>query len=424
MIAQRTRRIAAPGLKLFVRRQQRYIAIAVAIWAALWAVDRGPEVSTTLAYTLPLCNLIALVKDYRLFLYERKSPARTWTLYLLLLCAVGIVGSGIVNAIEYPLSRVPGQTLWAFLKSGWKIPFMATMIVGISTELYRRARERLEQKNRELEQTIERETAEREAQGQELEQAREIQQSLLPKEIPQIPGFEIDGVWEPARVVGGDYFDVICLSPTRLGICIADVVGKSVSAALLMANVQASVRAFATDSTSPSDLCRRVNSVLCSSIGVGKFVTLFYGVLDAELRTLHYANAGHLPPILLRAGGAVEQLESGDAVLGVFPAWQYQDSFLRLEPGDRLLLFTDGITEAGVPGGEEFGEERVIAGLRQCRGQSAHQLTSHLLAEAKQFCASQLRDDATLVGIAVLPRLESVAGDLREAGTLTSVDRH
>jgi phosphoserine phosphatase RsbU/P len=423
LIAPRKRRFPAFDVKRFLARQQRYIAIAVAIWAALWAVDRHPDVSTTLAYTLPLCNLIAFVKDYRGFLYERKSPVRSWAGYLLLLVVVGIVGVGIVNVIQYPMSRAPGQTLWAFLRSGWKIPFMATMIVGISMELYRRARERLESKNRELEQRIEREAAERELQGQELQQAREIQQSLLPKEIPQIPGFEIDGAWEPARVVGGDYFDVIRLSRTRLGICIADVVGKSVSAALLMASVQASVRAFAPASTSPSDLCRRVNSVLCSSIGTGKFVTLFYGVLDAEQRTFRYANAGHLLPILMRAGGEVEELENGGAVLGVFPAWTYEDSLLQLESGDRLLLFTDGITEAGFSGGAEFGEEGVIASVRKCRSHSAHEFTASVLADAKQFCSSQLRDDATLVGIATLPCDGPVTIDARDAGALTAADR-
>jgi len=422
LIAESKRRIPAFYLKRFIRRQQSYIAIAVAIWAALWAVGNRPDVSSTLAYTLPLGNLISLVQDCRGFLYARKSPARTWVLYFLLMILVGIVGTAVVNVLDYPLSRVPGQTLWANLQSRWKIPFMATMIVGISTEFYRRTRERLELKNRELEQTIERETAERELQGQELQQAREIQQSLLPKEIPQIPGFDIDGAWEPARVVGGDYFDVIRLSRTRLGICIADVVGKSVSAALLMANVQASVRAFSTDSTSPSELCRRVNSVLCPSIGVGKFVTLFYGILDAEQRTFRYANAGHLLPILMRAGGEVSELENGGAALGVFPAWKYEDSFLRLEPGDRLLLFTDGITEAGLPGADEFGPQRVIASVRKCRSQSAREFTASVLADARQFCSSQLTDDATLVGIATLPFDQTEAAGAHQAGFLTSVD--
>ena len=139
-----------------------------------------------------------------------------------------------------------------------------------------------------MKHAVELEIAERELHGQELQQAREIQQSLLPKGIPQVSGFEIEGAWEPASVVGGDYYDVIKLSETKLGICIADVVGKSVSAALLMANVQASVRAFATDSTAPSALCSRVNSVLCANIATGKFVTLFYAVLDAASGNLHY----------------------------------------------------------------------------------------------------------------------------------------
>ncbi len=389
-----------------VRRQQSYIAIAVAIYAALWAVDRPADISSTLIYTLPLCNLIAVVNDYLGFLYKRKRALHSWAIYIALIFVIAVVGVGVVNAIEYPLSRVPGQTLWQFLRVGWKLPFMATMIVGVSTELYRRTRERLESRNRELQRTIEREAAERVLYGQELEQAREIQQSLLPKEIPQLPGFAIDGAWEPARVVGGDYFDVIRMSETRLGICIADVVGKSISAALLMANVQASVRAFAAESTSPAELCKRVNSVLCSSISTGKFVTFFYGVLDAAEKTLQYTNAGHLPPILVRAGGQVQELDSAGAVLGVFPAWQYEDSRVRFASGDRLLLFTDGITEAGLPGGEEFGEQRLIQGARQYAGASTSELKSQLLLDVKRFCNSQLQDDATLIVISALPDVE------------------
>lgn len=280
---------------------------------------------------------------------------------------------------------------------------MATMIVGISTQLYRRMRERLESKNRELQQKVELEVAERELHEQELEQAREIQQSLLPKHIPQLPGFAIDGAWEPARLVGGDYFDVIRLSETKLGICIADVVGKGVSAALLMANVQASVRAFATESTSPSVLCARVNSVLCSSISPGKFVTFFYGVLDSERRVLEYTNAGHLHPVVLRAGGDVQELTNGGAVLGVFPEWQYRDARLQFRGGDRLLMFTDGITEAAVPGGEEFGDQRLVESARKYAGRVTEEIKEFLMADLKQFCAFQLQDDATLVVVSALP---------------------
>jgi phosphoserine phosphatase RsbU/P len=195
---------------------------------------------------------------------------------------------------------------------------------------------------------------------------------------------------------------VIRLSETKVGICIADVVGKSVSAALLMANVQASVRAFAGESVSPSPLCSRVNSVLCSTLTSGKFVTLFYGVLDARQRTLCYTNAGHLAPLLLSANHVTKRLEGSGAVLGVFPTWRYEESCVRFDTGDRLLLFTDGITEASLPDGDEFGEERLIQCGRRCAKNSTAELTAQLLDDVKRFCASQLQDDATLIAISAL----------------------
>jgi sigma-B regulation protein RsbU (phosphoserine phosphatase) len=393
-------------LKRFARRQQLYIAIAVAIYAGLWAAGRSAGIGVTLIYTLSLCNFIACIQDYLSFLYQRQRPVVLWTIYVGVLMVISVAGVAVVNVILYPSGRVPGQTLGEFLRSGWKFPFMATMIVGVSTQFYRRMRERLEIRNRELEVKVELVAAASQRHEQELEQAREIQQSLLPKHIPQLPGFEIDGAWEPARVVGGDYFDVIQLSTTKLGICIADVVGKSISAALLMANVQASVRAFATNSASPSALCSRVNSVLCTSISTGKFVTFFYGVLDAEQGIFEYTNAGHPPPILLRARGEVQELTNGGAVLGVFPDWTYRDSQLQFQPGDRLLLFTDGITEAAQAEGEEFGEQRLIQGARNSVRKSTAELKASLLAEVKQFCSFQLQDDATLIVLSALPELD------------------
>jgi len=390
-----------------LRRQQSYIAVAVAIYAALWAAGRPVPLGRTLIYTLSLCNLLDFMHDRLGFFYNRRKLLISWAIYLTLLLILSLLGVAFVNTIQFPALKVPGQTLWQFLISGWKFPFMASMIFGVSTQLYRRTRDRLESKNRELQQTIEKEAAERELHGQELQRAREIQQSLLPKEIPQVPGFEIDGFWEPASIVGGDYYDVIRLSPTKLGICIADVVGKSVSAALLMANVQASVRAFATESLAPSALCGRVNSVLCANIASGKFVTLFYGVLDAASGSLYYTNAGHLLPIVVRADGEAKELQNGGAVVGVFPGWRYEDSVAQLNPGDRLLLFTDGITEAGLPGGEEFGEQRLVTGARTYAGKSTSELKLGLLEEVKKFCASQLRDDATLIVISALPSVQN-----------------
>ena len=413
--------VDAVQLKRFARRQELYIAIAVAIYAGLWAAGKSAGIGVTLIYTLSLCNFIAFIQDHLKFLYQHKRPIASWAIYVGLLLLISVLGVAVVNVILYPWEKVPGQTLWQFLSTGWKFPFMATMIVGVSSQLYRRMRERLEIRNRELELEVELVAAARELQDRELEQAREIQQSLLPKQIPQLAGFEIDGIWEPARVVGGDYFDVIQLSDTKLGICIADVVGKSVSAALLMANVQASVRAFASESTSPASLCSRVNSVLCASISTGKFVTFFYGVLDAERGSFEYTNAGHPRPILLRAGGDVQELTSGGAVLGVFPEWHYRDSQLQFHAGDRLLLFTDGITEAARAGDEEFGEQRLIEAARRSVKKSTAEVKASLLEEVKQFCSFQLQDDATLLVLSALMGLENRTSQVLEVNDAVSL---
>lgn len=395
-------------LRRLARRQQNFIAIAVAIYVAMWAVDRPASIGPTLLYTLTLCNIIFFIQDRLEFVYTRRRSLYMWLLHIPLLLVGGILGIIAVNVIRFPWNHDSGQTLWQYVASGWKMPLIATMIVGVSTRIYRSGVSRLEWKNRDLERHLEDEAAARKQQGQELEQAREIQQSLLPKQIPQVPGFEIEGAWEPARIVGGDYFDVIRLSETKVGICIADVVGKSVSAALLMANVQASIRAFVAESVSPIDLCARVNSVLCATLSSGKFVTLFYGILDSELRTLRYTNGGHLPPVLLSANGSVKRLDNSGALLGIFPTWKYEESFVLVDPGDRILLFTDGITEASLPDGEEFGEERLIECARNSAKESAAELSAQLLDHVKRFCAAQLQDDATLIVIAA--RAPTAAG--------------
>jgi sigma-B regulation protein RsbU (phosphoserine phosphatase) len=391
------------SLMRWVRRQQLYVAIAVAVYAIFWAIlGQRADMLATLTYTLLLCNLTVLVQEQLAFLYAQRPFRSYWLIYLLLLLVTTpvwvVLSTAVVYQIPIPQPRVP----WLdFLRSGWKFPFVATLIFGLASQIYRATKTRLERSNRELQQAVDLEIAQRELQAQELERAREIQQALLPKQIPQIPGFDIAGAWEPARVVSGDYFDVIKLSESKLGICIADVVGKSVSAALLMANVQATVRAFASDAGSPAWLCSRVNSVLCNNIASGKFVTLFYGVLDAERRVLHYTNAGHLRPILVNGPRQVQQLENGGALLGVFPEWKYEDSVAQLAPGDRLLLFTDGITEAATPEGEEFGEQRLIAAATSLAQRSATELKDHLLSQVKNFCDSQLADDATLIVVSV-----------------------
>jgi sigma-B regulation protein RsbU (phosphoserine phosphatase) len=192
---------------------------------------------------------------------------------------------------------------------------------------------------------------------------------------------------------------VLRFSNHRLGICIADVAGKGVSAALLMANVQAAVRAFANDSESPAQVCTKVNRLLHENVATGKYVTFLYGILDAESRTFQYCNAGHLYPILISGGGATTLAEGG-AVLGVFPEWAYDNSTVALRAGDRLLLFTDGITEASDADGNEFEEKTIEAFARSNAGLSANEMNNRLLAKVTEHCAAQFQDDATLLVIA------------------------
>ena len=232
-----------------------------------------------------------------------------------------------------------------------------------------------------------------------MQRAREIQESLLPRKIPQLAGFEIAAAWKPAREVSGDYFDVFRLGENKVGLCIADVAGKGVSAALLMANVQAAVRATAAESQSPAVVCAKVNRLLCENIAVGKFVTFLFAVLDCASRTLVWCNAGHPEPILVSRGLARTLNHSG-AVLGVFPQWEYSDERVEMRAGDRLLLFTDGITEAEGPKEAEFGEERVADFASAHGRESAAELNKSLLENVETFCASHFHDDATLMIIA------------------------
>jgi len=386
-----------------LRLQPFYFVIAVAAYGIFWAIrPENAGVMPTLVYTLFLCNFTLLIVQVALsFAYEKYSGALYWIIYLVLLAIFGFIGVIISSTIVFWLVGPIRATLVEFLLVSWKFPLVATLIFGTGTQIYFRSRSHLESRNLELQKILEVQTARQEIQEEELQRAREIQQGLMPREIPQIAGFEIAGAWEPAREVGGDYFDVIRLSDTKLALCIADVVGKGVSAALLMANVQASVRAFASETASPSWVCSRVNSVICTNIASGKFVTLFYGVLDAETMTLLYTNAGHLRPILVSAEGKATELDNGGALLGVFPGWTYEDSTAQLRPGDRLWLVTDGITEASAEGDEEFGVHRLLESAKSLAHCTAPDCKTRLLTSVSAFCNAQFSDDATLIVLAV-----------------------
>jgi phosphoserine phosphatase RsbU/P len=399
-----------PALVRFGLQQLTYLGVAAVVDMVLWATQGSAgDLVQVLVYSLAVPNLVIPPLQALHPVFEKRRPPYDWLVFSALVPIVSVAAVWVSTALLFALfgnhlrerAGNPGLTFMSYLANGWKVPLAFTLIVCAIWEIHRRATSRLEGRARELEQEVKIGAAERESAEQELERAREIQQSLLPKEIPQVVGFEVTGTWEPARVVGGDYFDVLRLSDTKLAVCIADVVGKSVSAALLMANVQATVRAYASESAAPAWLCNRVNSVLCSNIAAGKFVTLFYGILDADKQEFRYANAGHPKPILVRANGTTDFVDGGGALLGIFPDWKYEESVLPLAPGDRLLLFTDGITEAGQPEGEEFGEESLVKAAREGSGLSPSELKAEVLARVKKFCNSKMADDATLIVVGV-----------------------
>ncbi len=236
---------------------------------------------------------------------------------------------------------------------------------------------------------------------EEVEDARAVGAALLPRSIPEVPGLEIATTLQPVRTLSGDYFDVLDLGNGRLGICIADVIGKGIPAALLMSNVQATVRTLATELISPAELVTRANQNLQRNTTPGKFVTFCYCEIDRNAGRITYTNAGHCPPILIRSNGEVMRLAVGGAVLGIFRQWKYEQATVAIGPGDRLVLFTDGVTEAANARDEEFGEERLAQVVSALRDRGAHELKSRLLQTVAAFTAGKAQDDATVVVVAI-----------------------
>lgn len=250
--------------------------------------------------------------------------------------------------------------------------------------------------------TLSVESARLRSEEDEFRQAQSIQRSLLPREIPQLDRVKVSGFWQPARAVGGDYYDAIRLDENRLAICVGDVVGKGMPAAILMSSLQAGVRALADAATSPAEVVTRARRVVTPSLDRGKFITFFYGVIDQSVGDLRYTNAGHNPPFLVRAGGSVERLERGGPALArLFSSAPYEAASIALRSGDRLVVFTDGLTEAEDVTGIQFGEDQVLHVVREHRGATAAELQSALVTAALRHSGGTLQDDLTLVVVEI-----------------------
>ena len=241
---------------------------------------------------------------------------------------------------------------------------------------------------------------------EELREAREIQDSLLPKKLPEIAGYEIAAHTRPLRFVGGDYYSVVRIDDRQTAVCIADVAGKGMPAALLMSSLQAALQPLIGQNLPPAELCHRLNRILCDLTPVGKFISFFYGVLDSFANRLTYCNAGHNPPLLIRADGTSTELRAEGAVLGQFPSWLYQQSELQMSGGDRLLLFTDGLVEACNQDEEFFGEQNLIGIAREHSKSSADGLLGLLMHAASQHSGEHFQDDASLI---VMKALDAIS---------------
>jgi serine phosphatase RsbU (regulator of sigma subunit) len=293
------------------------------------------------------------------------------------------------------------------------------------------------------EKIAERLEAERRA-AQELEFARDVQARLFPQKLPRLETLEYTGGCLPARQVGGDYYDFLELRRGRVALVLADIAGKGVSGALLMANLQANLRSqYAMALDDLPRLLKSVNQLFYENTSESSYATLFFGDYDDSSRRLCYVNCGHLPPLLLRAGEGsadrggipakpvlrasgeagissmesgvipaqagiqpveeadlplvVERLQPTSTVLGLFDRWECSVAEVQLAPGDTLVLYTDGVTEAADPVGEEFGEDRLVEILRCQRRLPVPRLLETIMSTVQEFSARKQADDITLV---------------------------
>ncbi len=232
----------------------------------------------------------------------------------------------------------------------------------------------------------------------ELEIARNVQQKLFPKGTPSSHGVLYAGRCAPARDISGDYYDFIDLGRNGLGFVVADVSGKGVPAALLMANLQGCLRSqLEREHSDPADMLRSVNRLLHESTSPEHFATLFFGEYNNDTHRVRYVNCGHLSPMLVRSGGDIELLEPTATVLGAFSFWNCDVGDVELAPGDMLALYSDGITEAGIENGPEFGESRLASVLKQGRTDEPERVIDQVMSAVREYSGGAQSDDMTVV---------------------------
>jgi len=232
----------------------------------------------------------------------------------------------------------------------------------------------------------------------ELELAHKFQKALLPQQFPEVPGLQIAAFSQPAEIVGGDYFDFLRFQDQAHGFAVADVMGKGLPASMLMASLQASLRILAPENESPAAVAQRLNGLFCHNIHLIKFITLFLGSYDPTTRVLKYCNAGHNPPLWLRANKSVQWLQPTGAAIGLAESFTFRQETVTLSPGDILVLYTDGVTEAMNAAREEFGENRLAEFVQRHAALHPKDFIKALRLALNEFAGEQAHhDDVTIV---------------------------
>ena len=239
--------------------------------------------------------------------------------------------------------------------------------------------------------------AERRA-AQELEIAKQVQMRLFPQRQPAVASLDYAGICVQARSVGGDYYDFLDLGPGKIAFVLADIAGKGIAAALLMANLQANMRSQMVSAIrQPDGFLASVNRLLFENTAVSSYATLFFAAYDDQTSCVRYANCGHLPGLILRGNGSVETLNATTTVIGLFEAWSCSIQETFLVPGDTLALYSDGVTESPNSAGVEFGEERLLDSLRRHNGRGACAMTEAVVQDVRRFSVGEQFDDITLI---------------------------
>jgi len=328
----------------------------------------------------------ALVSARLVFPYYGRFPyALRLALQVMTLVVGTVAGSLAVLATQWRYVLAQPRLILVIMI----INAVLAVFVGIGLHTYDRMRRQLEAQFRALRA--------KEALEREVEIAREVQFQLLPRTVPAVRGLELSGICLPAVGVGGDYYDYLPLPDERVGLVIADVSGKGIPAALLMAGLQASVRSLALPGIPPCEVNRRLNDMLHSTTSDARYATLFFALYDPHDRSLTYSNAGHFPPLHCCSSGTA-RLSQGGLPIGLMPGSLYGEGRRDLGIGDVLAMFTDGVIEAPDANGEEFGEARLIEVIGKRQGEPLADIRDAIIDAIKSWSRGGTpHDDITLV---------------------------